>query len=295
MKKISRLLLAALTLSVLVITGCNDDSPTKVIIKPEAPRNVYTVTGDRQVDIFWDHLYKNEIDYYRVFVSTDNNKFDYIGKTNGFSFLDNATEVKNGVKYYYAVTAVGFNGAESDLSKENAYSTPRAEGFGAIVHDYKKYEDGDFGGFSFLTGFELDYLSFDADFFFDYDADMGKFYVNVWNPSSIADMGLTNNINDIAEAPELSSNLWSKSKITTGDYEFFYTEAKVNHTYVIHIYNTNPDYKADNYAKIRITEIGNDKLVFDWAYRDVLGNYELEKRTMANKKRSIGSLKFKRN
>lgn len=268
MKKISRLLLAALTLSMLVITGCNDDSPTKVIIKPEAPRNVYTVTGDRQVDIFWDHLYKNEIDYYRVFVSTDNNKFDYIGKTNGFSFLDNATEVKNGVKYYYAVTAVGFNGAESDLSKENAYSTPRPQGFNHSINDFIEFPAT--SGFSFLT-FKTVHFSEgnEADFFYEFDLKTGKYFINVWMDTDIADMGATQDIHDIDVAP---SSGWSNQLVTiNNEFQAKYVEAIVGRTYVIHTH--------DNfYGKIRIRELRNERVFFDWAFMDSQGNMELEKR-----------------
>lgn len=284
MKTIKKLLLALITFSALFITGCDDD-PVKVRFF-DAPHDVYTVTGDNRVNVYWSHVSPATVDYYRVYWSEDDNKFNYLGDAVTNNFID--TGAKNGVKTYYAVTAVAFDGYESELSKESAYSTPREEGFDALVHDYRVYADqGEYGGYSFLDRFEVNYLSTAADFFFDYDPEAKLFYISVWAPYSLADMGNTEDIHQVKEAPELSDNVWNKYPFQLGEYDIFSEEVKVGHTYVIHIYNSDPNATADNYAKIRIKSVGNDKLVFDWAYQDVLGVWELEKRSGGTTLRKI--------
>ena len=286
MKSLMRLFLF-LIVSVVLFTACDDDS-VGVRLAPEKPVDVYTVTGDKQVTVRWIHRSQSEVSRFRVFRSLDNNKFTVIGETSGFIYTDRDVNLKNGVKYYYAVSAVGLNGAESKLSSENAFSTPRSEGFDAVVHDYRKYGDkGNFGGFNFIDKFEVDWFNPIPDFFFDYDPDQKKYFVSVWAPYKIAIMGKTNNIHDIDKAPVLTDPRWNKNQFFIKgkngdgkqiDIELFSEEVKTGHTYLIYMYNPGPKNKADNYAKIRVTSIGNDVLTFDWAYQDVLSVWELEKR-----------------
>lgn len=268
MKTTSKFLFLLLVASAFLFTGCDDDNPNTVLIKPEAPINVYTITGDREVNIYWNHSFKNDVDYYRVYVSTDNDEFNFIGSTSGLSFLDNADEVINGIKYYYAVTAVGFNGAESELSMENAFSTPRPQGFNAAINDFILFPAT--GAFSFLTFQPVHFFEGnEADFFYEFDPNTGKHYINVWLDTDIADMGSTDNINDIPVAPNSG---WSNQIVTIDNtLEAKYVEAFVGRTYVIHTH--------DNfYGKIRISELRDERVIFDWAFMDSQGNMELEKR-----------------
>ena len=211
-------LLSLLVISVVLFTACDDDSVSVRIDPPEAPTELYTVTGDRQVTVRWDHRFENEVDYFRVFRSLDDNEFTLIGETSGFVYTDNDVNLENGRKYYYAVSAVGFNGARSELSASTntTYSTPRAEGFDAIVHDYRVYGDqGSYGGYNFIDKFEVDWFDPIPDFFFDYDPNLQKYYVSVWAPYKIAHMGETTDIHNIREAPLLTDNVWNK-------YQFFF-------------------------------------------------------------------------
>ncbi|NIP43738.1 MAG: hypothetical protein GWO41_14835, partial [candidate division Zixibacteria bacterium] len=62
--------------------------------------------------------------------------------------VDNSAD--NGDVYYYAITAVGFNGLESELSYETVYDVPRPEGFNIWVYDY--FTNSPQSAFDFSTG-----------------------------------------------------------------------------------------------------------------------------------------------
>jgi len=272
MKNISKLLLAVFTLSIFFVTGCNNSTEPKV--KPVPPRNVYTVTGNKKVNVYWDHVDKGNINYYKVYVSTNNNKFSFIGTSKGFSYLDNASDVKNGEKYYYAVVAVSYNGTESELSKENAYSTPRPQGLNESINNFIQFPAT--SGFSLLSYKPVHFLvGKKADFFYEYDTKTGKYFMNVWMDTDIADMGGTKNIHDIKVAPKSG---WSIKTVTINDtLKAKYVEIAVGKTYVIHTH--------DNfYGKIRINDLRKERVFFDWAFMDSKGNMELEKRNYSIRK-----------
>lgn len=268
MKTINRLLLAVFTFSILILTGCDDLTTPRFF---EAPHDVYTVTGENRVDVYWSHITPAEVDYYRVYWSEDNNKFEFLGNayTNSYSDL----EASNGVKTYYAVTAVAYSdGFESELSKETAYSTPRPQGFNASIFDFITFPNT--SGFSFTTFQAMHFLDqnqdgVQADFFLENDVQNGKFYLNVWTDTDIADMGQTDDIHEVDVAPNAG---WSQDVVQIDDnLQAKYVEAKVGHTYVINTW--------DNfYGKIRVLEIRNERIFFDWAFQDSQGNMELEKR-----------------
>ena len=95
------------------------------------------------------------------------------------------------------------------------------------------------------------YDSLDVDFFFENY--QGTFYLDVWDDTDIQDMGPTNDIYDIPFAP---TSGWSTTKDAI---------ATVGHTYVIWTWD-------NHFAKIRISNITNDRVVFDWAYQLVEGS-----------------------
>jgi len=259
----SRKLLIALVagfVNLILISGCNvdeyydyDDTP------PMPPTNISTITGDNRVDIFWDHNSERDLSGYNVYYSYSyDGRYTLIGSTGDNYFIDYGAE--NGVTYYYAVTAYDYNGNESDLSYDVIYDTPRPEGFNQSVFDYTNFPN--------TSGYDLgDYLvvPFDddgSDFFFEnYD---GTFYLNVWSDTDIQDMGQTYDIYDISWAP-----LSGWVPLYEGD-NVKYVEAIVGHTYVIWTWD-------NHFAKIRISSMTNERMVFDWAYQLVEGNQELKR------------------
>lgn len=257
MKSFNKIVLALLMLTGIFLTGCDefdgyDDNP------PSVPRNVYTVTGDNRVDIFWDASYDDDVAGYNIYRGySESGTYKLIGSTNDTYFVDYSAN--NGVTYYYAIEAYDYNGNVSELSYDIVYDTPRPEGFNQAVFDYNRAPNN--AGYSFKNYLVVPYDSYSADFFFENYND--TYYINVWEKWDLQDMGRTNDIWDISYAP---NGGWIPKN--QGE-NVIYTEAIVGHTYVI--------WTEDNhFAKIRVKSISGDRMVFDWAYQLVEGNPELK-------------------
>jgi hypothetical protein len=255
MKKI--LLYSVTLLSVLLLSACdhrhNRDNYDNIDNTPPSPPVGLVVTnGDNSVDLSWNQNYEHDVEGYNVYSSYDYyGKYSLIGSTRNNYYTDYGA--RNGKTYYYAVTAYDYNGNESDLSKQNISATPRPQGLGESVTDYH-YNPAN-SGYSFATYSVVPYTSQKVDFF--YDNTNGTSYIDIYNDTYIQDAGPTTDIYDIPYAP------------TTGWTTATSAIAIPGHTYVIWTVD-------NNYAKIRITSVTNNKLVFDWAYQTVQGNTQLK-------------------
>lgn len=219
---------------------------------PQAPTGVQVLNGDNRVDIYWNPNRESDVAGYNVYYNyTYQGKYTLLGSTKNTHFVDDGAV--NGTKYYYGVAAYDYNGNESELSYDVVYSTPRPEGFNQAIFDYINFPNS--SGYSFFDYKVVPYDDQYADFFFENY--QGTFYLDVWNDSDIQDMGPTNDIYDIAYAPNSG---WSSTKDAI---------AKVGHTYVIWTFD-------NHYAKIRVKNITNDRIVFDWAFQLVQGETQLK-------------------
>lgn len=269
MKTLRLILTGSVIFLGLIFTGCDHFHDSYDTTPPSPPTNLRTITGDNRVDIYWDKNPERDVAGYNVYYAYSyNGKYTLIGTTQKTYFVDNGAT--NGTTYYYAVTAFDFNGNESDLSKDVIYDTPRPEGFNQAIFDYNKVPDN--AGYNFKNYLVVPYNDAGANMFFEnYN---GQYYLDVWKDSEIQDMGATTDIYDISYAP---TGGWVPLK--TGD-NIKYTEAIVGHTYVI--------WTNDNhYAKVRISSISSDRMIFDWAYQTVEGNRELKRGNISFDRRNM--------
>jgi hypothetical protein len=230
----------------IILIGCDDNETRHLDNTPPAPpTGVSIVAGDNRVDIAWNNNGERDLAGYNVYYSYDDKKYELIGSTENNYYIDYGA--KNGDVYYYAVVAYDYNGNESDLSK-GELAAPRPEGFNKIIYDYLTYPES--AGFSFAQHSVVPYDSKYSDFYFENY--QGTFYLDVLKDTDIIDMGPTKDIYDISIAPESG---WSATK------DVF---AVVGHTYVI--------WTVDNhFAKVRISNITNKRVTFDWAYQTIEG------------------------
>jgi len=242
-----------------LIIGCEEDFGIYIDnIPPDTPTNIRTITGDNMVEISWKPVFNSDLSGYAVYWSDSyNGKYKLIGTTDETRLID--YEASNGLTTYYAVASYDYNGNESELSYDVAYDTPRPEGFDNKIYDYLNYPH--ISAYNFasyqLTAFNSDY----ADFFFENDN--GTFYLNVWEDTDIQNMGPTYDIYDITAAPLTG---WVDQMPGAN---VKYVRALTGYTYVIWTWD-------DHFAKIRITNIANVRLTFDWAYQTAEGNIELK-------------------
>lgn len=268
MKKFRFLFIVLIAGMALLINGCDenyyyDDMP------PSPPKNIRTITGDNRVDLDWDRNPERDVAGYNVYYSYSyDGKYTLIGNTQNNYYIDYGA--KNGVTYYYGVAAYDYDGNESELSYDVVYDTPRPEGFNQAVFDYNLSPNN--AGYDFSNYLVVPYNGDDADFFFEnYN---GKYYLNVWDDSDIQDMGTTNDIWDISYAP---TSGWIP---LLPNENVKYVEAVPGRTYVIWTWD-------NHYAKIRITNITQQRMVFDWAYQLVEGNRELKRGVVPEKRKNV--------
>lgn len=237
------------------ISACQINDPNNYYVDntaPIPPKNIVVFNGDNRVDLSWPSNRENDLSGYNVYYSYSyDGKYTLIGSTGEPYFID--YDAANGETYYYAVTAYDYNGNESELSYDVIYSTPRPEGFNQSIFDYINYPDN--SGYTFTTYSVVPFDDVSTDFFFEnYN---GTYYLDVYDDTDIQDMGLTNDIYDIAYAP---LDGWSSTKDAV---------AQVGHTYVIWTWD-------NHFAKIRIKNITGDRVVFDWAFQLVEGEPQLK-------------------
>lgn len=220
---------------------------------PASPRGIQTISLDNAVQLDWLDNTEPDLAGYRIWVSDRyDGKYVHIGTTKTNRFIDRGA--RNGVTYYYGLTAFDFNGNESEMSREVVYDTPRPEGYGVKLYNYRQYPS--LAGYDFSTFSIGRYDDEYTDVFYEYVS--GRSYLNVWKDTDIQDMGYTRTLDDISVAP---SGGWSPSKSV---------EAIPGHTYVVWTWD-------DHYAKIRVTEVRSSYIVFDWAYQIAKGNPELKR------------------
>lgn len=253
-----------IALVVVMVGGCDRGVYRTDLTPPSAPRGLYTMTGDNLIELFWLANPERDVAGYNVYVSSSyRGRYDRIGSTVRPYFVDYGA--RNGNTYYYGVTAYDYDGNESELSRDVVYDTPRPEGYGVVLYDYRYRPDA--AGYDFSTYSVGPYDDQYTDIFFEYFA--GSYYMNVWEDTDIQDMGYTTTLYEIGYAPDSG---WSPTK----DVLLF-----VGHTYVVWTWD-------DHYAKFRVRSLSPTRVVFDWAYQLQAGNPRLKRPAPASER----SLKF---
>lgn len=243
--------------------GTIDNTP------PAPPTGVTVLNGDNRVDLAWNNNYEGDLSGYNVYYSDSyDGKYTLIGSTSQNYFVD--YDASNGVLTYYAVTAYDYNGNESELSRDAIYATPRPEGFDQAIFDFRNYPD--LAGYTFNDYSVVPYDDLSTDFFFGIYGSIDS--IMVWNDTDIQDMGPTQDIWDIPFAP---TSGWRASKSAV---------AVPGHTYVIWTWD-------NHYAKVRISNISQNRMVFDWSFQLVEGNRQLKPRKSPDKRNELSRPQIK--
>jgi len=255
----------AATLSLLLLAGgCRVHDPCSDCWVPPTPGGVYSVTGDGYIEIFWDDLYIQDLDGYRVYRS-DREYGDYleIGWSTDTHFIDD--NVLNGVTYFYAVTAVDYSGNESELSYETVFDTPRPEGFDLMVEDYDALAGVDFSGYydDMIQPWDDPF----ADMFLFWNSSASR-YAFASTEVQIGDQVFGTDIQYAGYVESLDEIDWAPEGGWTPE-EADEVDLYQGHAYLVWTWD-------NHFAKFRVTEIGQDYVLIDWAYQVDEGNPELD-------------------
>ncbi|MBI2620019.1 MAG: hypothetical protein HYW57_08055 [Ignavibacteriales bacterium] len=230
---------------------------------PGMPTGIRTISLDNAIQLDWNENSERDLAGYHVWVSDRyDGRYTRIGSSKYAQFVDYGA--RNGVTYYYGVTAYDYDGNESEMSRDVVYDTPRPEGYDVRLYDFRVFPST--SGYDFSTYFVGPYNDDFTDFFFENYS--GTYYLNVWDDTDIQDMGFTMTLDDISVAP---ASGWSPSRST---------EAIVGHTYVIWTWD-------DHYAKVRVKSVTGTHVLFDWAYQTAPGNPELKRSLPKGGTRSV--------
>jgi hypothetical protein len=247
-------LLAALM--VIGLTSCRDNT-TAPHPAPAAPRGLYSVTGDQSVTLHWLANTEGGLSGYRVYESTCATTCPYerIGSTASTSFQ--VTGLANGVTRFFAVTAVGPSGAESDLTYEIVYDTPRPAGVGAAMVNFRP-DSASGTGWDFSAMQARHWVSPLADIVYSSVSGFHEIYAGDAY-TDIQDAGYATSLDAVDYAPAAG---WSPTGAV---------EAIVGHCYVVWT-------RDNNFAKLRVTSANAGSVTFDWAYQTDPNNGELKAR-----------------
>ena len=237
-----------LAVMMLFSAGCHPPFFGPDFEAPAPPTGLRTATGDNFIELFWNRNREPDVAGYNIYVSTSyNGRYELIGSSETEYFNDHGA--RNGSVYYYAVSAYDYDDNESELSTDVAYDIPRPEGYDVVLMNSRLSASQ--SGYDFSK-----YTIVAAD---DQYADMvfggvsGNLRMTVSDDTDIQDMGPTESILDIGQAP---ASGWS----STHD-----VSLAVGHTYVVWTWD-------DHYAKFRVSGLSQNRIVFDWAYQLVPSN-----------------------
>jgi hypothetical protein len=266
----NRLLLPLMALGIL-LAGCNEKTMAP-LAPPAAPRGLFSVTGDHEVTLVWLANSEADVVGYRIYegpcggLDCDYTRIAAIPAPVRAEYVEYAvTGLTNGQTRFFAVAAVNRVGAESELSYDDVFDTPRPAGTGLVLNNYLASDTNI--GYDFSTFARTNTIAPPADIFFGfYEDTIGGIHQQMFagNSADIQDAGYVTSLDRVDFAPDGESG-WSPSGAV---------EAVVGHAYVV--------WTRDNhFAKFRVTAAGPARVTLDWAYQIDAGNRELRARPAA--------------
>jgi hypothetical protein len=249
-------LAAVVTLAAL---GCDDDDDEFFGDPPDAPENLTSFTGDGEVILVWDPS-DDDVESYNIYAfieSTDD--FEIIGITTSAAFVDE--DVVNGTTYRYRVTAVDFDGDESDFSNE-AFDTPRPSALNVLLESAQV--DAAESALDLTSGTVVSAGSPNATFRFD---DFGGVPMLVpLNGAEVQNVGFVDRLACRAEPGCTELNFAPESG--------YFPEAQqafVGDAYVFRI----PEGGDRFFGAVRLSHLAEGIAVLDWTFQPDEGNREL--------------------
>lgn len=258
------------------VAGCSDDDPVVVdVVAPFAPDGVFSITGDRSVEIRWNENLEADLAGYAVFRSTafdgaynhlNDVAVDAFCADDPYRLCYTDTNLNNGTTWFYAVTAFDLVGNESELSYENVFDTPRPAGTGLVLNDLAG-QDSTMSGYDFSSksGAAQLWSAATTDIYFG--ASAGVNYIWAAPQVDIQDFGWTFDMNDLNFSPDVG---WAPSGRV---------EAIFEHGYFVRVV----DGSGVHFAKVRVTAVSSPvqpnpdlrSMTVDWAYQEDENNPQL--------------------
>jgi hypothetical protein len=262
-------------------TACSSHDRTGPGVPPDVPASLSSTTLDGAVALGWsDNAYAADpgnFQNYRVYSTSYDLDLDQCGTNWQLEGTTVAPEfvvgaLTNGISRCFTVTAVSIDGFESDRSPRRA-DTPRPDSRNVLVYAFQfKADSSGFRFWSDLSGdgqvqdSELGLLgpgaATDIDFAVDRD-DAGKLFLTPVRPGTGVEYYDENN---------LVEDLTSIDFAVDRTYRTSAIPAKPGLGYV---FETDGGDGFRRYGAVRISHVGQNFLILDWAFQTDPGNPEL--------------------
>ena len=250
-----------------LILGCGSDDDDDDLVQidtepPATPRGVRSITGDNEVIIEWFPNGESDLAGYNIWRDDDGDEnFELLAEVSSdtssdvdrLSFVDE--QVINGFTYSYAVSAIDYDGNESELSPEQVLDTPRPSGNNITLNDFNLLPARSGFDFSQPSRGAITWDLPAADVYFGFDTEVNVPFLYSNNLTEMQDMGYHEYFDEVDVSPVRG--------FTT---EF--VELIEGHVYVL----LTPD---GNFAKIHVIVVSDIAITFDWAYQTDPDNPQL--------------------
>jgi hypothetical protein len=264
-----------------VLVACSSDDRTGPGVPPDVPATLSSTSLDGAIALTWtDNSYTSDpgnFQNYRIYSTSydlDNNacgsSWQLEGTTVAPEFVVGA--LTNGVPRCFAVSAVSVDGFESDRSPLRS-DTPRPDSRNIILYAAQFQPAGsgfrfwdDLNGDGTVQANELGLVRSSAgsniDFFVDRDGAGNLFLTPVRAGTGVEYYDPDNPVEDLTSIDFAEFRDYSPAPIP----------ANVGYGYVFEM-NGGDGFKR--YGAVRVSHVGHDFLIMDWAYQTDPGNPEL--------------------
>ncbi|MBA2683977.1 MAG: hypothetical protein H0U66_05775 [Gemmatimonadaceae bacterium] len=260
---------------IMALAACSRDSNTgPVDTTLQTPTNLVSVSLNTAIQLSWDPNSRldrpDAFDHYDIY-STSYNLDTGVCNNAGWGLEGTSVSedfvvsgLTNGVSLCFGVTAVSTSGRESAVTASH-YDTPRYDSRNVLIDAFQSHLSSSGFRFDFGTGALGQVLSGDRgdlDFVVDRHNDNSIWITTVRTGTSVV-LYSNNPVNDLT-----SIDVAPVSGYFTGS-----IQAVTGYAYV---FETNLS-DGLHYGAVRVTHVGADYIIIDWAYQTDYGNPELRR------------------
>jgi hypothetical protein len=270
----------SIPVALVFAAACSSDDRNGPGVPPDVPASLSSTTLDGAVALTWsDNSYTSDPGNfltYRIYSTTYNldqalcgTSFQLEGTTVAPEFIVGA--LTNGLPRCFTVTAVSVDGFESDRSPLRS-DTPRPDTRNVVLYASQFQSAGsgfrfwdDLNGDDLVQGGELGLVrgsSDDIDFVVDRDVSGDLFLTPVRAGTGVEYYDANNPVEDLTSIDFAADRTYRASTIP----------ALVGYGYVFEM-DGGDGFKR--YGAVRVSHVGQDFLILDWAYQTDPGNPEL--------------------
>jgi hypothetical protein len=264
----------------LLLVGACSSTPTGSGFPPDVPEFLYTTTLDRAVALHWDdNAYLSDpanFEHYRVYSASHQIETTACGSTWRLEGTTVAPEfvvgaLVNGVSRCFAVSAVSIDGAESARSGARG-DTPRPDTRNVVIFARQEQDAG--SGFRFWDDLNGDGVSQDTelgllrsgsdpDIDFSVERDgSGILFLTPVRAGTGVEPYLNVPVEDLTSIDAAAGGVYRTSAIEASPGFGYVFEMEAGDQYL-------------RYGALRVTHVGQDFLICDWAFQTDPGNPEL--------------------